>query len=93
MPPIPFDFVARWREFSEEIIAGIQGWRLQHPKASLWEIEAAIDECLAELRARMLQDVALASQAADVSQASAPDRPACPPAAVRSSPVGRTSGR
>lgn len=78
MPPTPFDFVARWRALSAEIMAGIQEWRLQHPKATLWEIEAAIDECLAELRARMLQDAALASPAADVSQASPLDRPVCP---------------
>lgn len=78
MPPTPFDFMACWRELSEEIMAGIQEWRLQHPKAPLQEIEAAVDARLAELRARMLQDVALSSQAAEVSQASAPDRPVCP---------------
>jgi hypothetical protein len=61
MPATPFDFAARWRHLSEAIMAGIQEWRLQHPKASLQEIEAAIDERLAELRARMLQDEALAS--------------------------------
>jgi hypothetical protein len=59
-------------------MAGIEEWRLQHPKATLREIEAAVDARLAELRARMLQDVALASQAADVSQARAQDRPKGP---------------
>jgi hypothetical protein len=49
MPPV--DFGALWRELSEEIVAGIQEWRLQHPKAALREIEAAVDERLAELRA------------------------------------------
>jgi hypothetical protein len=78
MSPTPFDFMARWRELSEEIMAGIQAWRLQHPKAALQEIEAAVDARLAELRARLLQDVALSSQAAEVSHASAPDRPVCP---------------
>lgn len=78
MPSTPFDFAARWRPLSEEIVAGIQDWRLQHPKATLREIEAAIDERLAALRARMWQDVALASQAADVRQTSAADRPRCP---------------
>jgi hypothetical protein len=78
MPPRPCDFAGRWRPLSEEIIAGIEEWRLQHPQATLREIEAAIDERLTELRARMLQDVALASQAADVSQAGGADRPVCP---------------
>jgi endogenous inhibitor of DNA gyrase (YacG/DUF329 family) len=59
-------------------LAAIQEWRLQNPKATLQEIEAAVDARLAGLRTRMLQDVALASQAADVSQASAQDRPKCP---------------
>ena len=39
---------------------------------------AAIDERLVELRARMLQDVALTGQAAAVRQAHAAERPVCP---------------
>jgi hypothetical protein len=78
MPQTPFDLAARWRQLREEIMAAIQNWRLQHPKATLQEMEAAGDARLAELRTRRLQDVALASQAADVSQARAQDRPKCP---------------
>src|SRR5215831_18409477 len=78
MPPPPVDFAARWRKVREEIMAGIEEWRRQHPKATLQEIEAAVDRWLAELRPRMLQDVILASRAADVSQARGPDRPVCP---------------
>lgn len=40
-----------------------------HPKATRREIEAAVDERLAKLRARMVQDGAPASEAAEVSQA------------------------
>ena len=78
MPPTPFDFGTRWRELREEIMAGIAAWRRQPPKATLREIEAAVDARFAELRARMLQDVAWASQAAAGSQAGAQDRPQCP---------------
>jgi hypothetical protein len=78
MPLTPFDFGTRWRQLSEAIMAGIEAWRQQHPKAPLGEIEAAVDARLAELRTRMLQDVALASQAADLSQVSAQERPRCP---------------
>jgi uncharacterized protein with PIN domain len=78
MPPTSFALATRWRELSEEIMAGIEAWRLHHPKASLQEIEAAVDERVAELRTRMLQDVALASRAADMSQTHGPDRPVCP---------------
>jgi hypothetical protein len=78
MPQTPVDFAGQWRPLSEELMAGIEEWRLQHPKATLREMEAAVDERLAALRARMLQDVALASQAAEVSQARPPERPVCP---------------
>lgn len=52
-----------WRELSEEILSGMREWRLQHARATLTEIEAAIDERLWQLRARMLEDVAMASSA------------------------------
>ena len=44
----------------------------------LREIEAAVDEHLAAVRARMLQDAALASAAADLRALPAAERPACP---------------
>ena len=88
MPPTPFDFAVRWRDLSEEIMAGIAEWRLHHPTATLREMEAAVDERLADLRARMLQDVALSSQAADVSQARMSDRPGCPHCGSRVEPRG-----
>jgi hypothetical protein len=75
MAPIHVDFEGRWRALSEEVIVGINEWRLQHPKATLEEIEAAVDERLARFRARMLPDVALASQAADLRQSTAQERP------------------
>jgi len=59
-----FDFERNWRQLSEELITGMAEWRLQHPKATLTEIEAALDERLARLRAKMLQDAALVSAAA-----------------------------
>jgi hypothetical protein len=78
MSPMHFDFEGRWRALSEEVIVGIKEWRLQHPQATLEEIEAAVDERLARFRARMLQDVALASQAADLRQTAVQERPVCP---------------
>jgi hypothetical protein len=66
-----------WEALSREILTGMREWRLQHPKATLREIEVALDEGLSRLRARMLQDVALQSVAADWKQAASPDRPTC----------------
>jgi len=55
----------KWRAMSEEVITGMREWREQHPKATLREIETSLDERLARLRAQMLQDTALVSQARD----------------------------
>ena len=62
-----------WRAESEDLVTGIFEWRLQHPTATLTEIEIAIDTLLDRVRARLLQDVALASAAAH------PPAPADPP--------------
>jgi YgiT-type zinc finger domain-containing protein len=67
---------ARWRQLNEDVLVGMKEWRLAHPKATLREIEAAIDERLAKVRARMLEDVALASRATDV--AATEERVNCP---------------
>ena len=69
---------ARWRALSEEVFTGMAEWRVQHPRATFSEIEAALDERLATVRARMLQDVALASAATDLSTQAAEERPGCP---------------
>jgi tartrate dehydratase alpha subunit/fumarate hydratase class I-like protein len=66
-----------WETLSHEILTGMREWRLQHPKATLREIELALDAQLSRLRARMLQDVALQSVAADWKQAATLDRPTC----------------
>ena len=57
---------ARWQQLAEEVMTGMKEWRFAHPKATFKEIEAALDERLAKVRARMLQDVALASAVADL---------------------------
>jgi YgiT-type zinc finger domain-containing protein len=71
------DFAAGWDELAEEVLSGMKAWRLQHPKATLGEIEAALDERLGKLRARMLQDAALASAAADIRAAQGAEQPQC----------------
>jgi hypothetical protein len=45
------DVSARWRELSEEVITGMAEGRAQHPRATMQEIEAALDERLAHVRA------------------------------------------
>jgi DNA-directed RNA polymerase subunit RPC12/RpoP len=66
---------AAWQRLADEAWAGLAEWRHQHPKATLREIEQAVDERLAGLRARMVRDAALASAAADPPDGE--ERPRC----------------
>lgn len=67
---------ARWQKLAAEVMSGIREWKVQHPKPSLEEIEAAIDERWAKARARMAEDMALESKMADISNGE--DMPSCP---------------
>jgi predicted RNA-binding Zn-ribbon protein involved in translation (DUF1610 family) len=67
----------------EEVMSEMKEWCLQHPKATLRQIEQALDDRLAKLRARMLQEAALASAAADIKAAQDAERPACPKCGAR----------
>ena len=71
------DFDADWDALAEEALSGMKEWRLQHPKATLRQIEVALDVRLGKLRARMLQDAALASALADLKAAQAAEWPCC----------------
>jgi RNase P subunit RPR2 len=72
------EFDQNWHKLSEEVLVGMKEWREQHPKATFAEIETALEERLGRLRARMLQDAALASASSDWSQTPAAERPTCP---------------
>lgn len=55
-----------WDQLHHDAMTELTAWRQAHPKATLAEIEREVDERMATLRARLIQDVALASAAADV---------------------------
>ena len=65
-----------WHRLAEEAWTGVAEWRRQHPTATLAEIEQAVDERLADLRARLVRDAALASDRTD--PAASGERPRCP---------------
>lgn len=71
------DFDEQWEEVAAEVLSGMKEWRMQHPKASLKEIERALDQQLGKMRVRMLRDAALASAAADMRAAEARERVVC----------------
>ncbi|HQE93579.1 MAG TPA: hypothetical protein PLH19_12105 [Anaerolineae bacterium] len=72
------DFDEQWDALAEEVLSEMEECRLQHPKAKLRQIEAALDERWGKLRARMLEEAALASAAADIQALQAAERPVCP---------------
>ena len=55
----------RWRELSEQVLQEMQAWRVAHPRATLREIETEAEARLVRLRARLVEDTALASAARD----------------------------
>lgn len=61
-----------------QILAGMQEWRVQHPKATFRQIETEVDARLAQLRARMLQQAAQSSSATDWQQQPPQEQPHCP---------------
>jgi hypothetical protein len=67
----------RWTGAAGPVWRGLAEWRAAHPKATLSEIEEALDNQLDRLRARVLADLALASASADVQDVSGEERPRC----------------
>jgi hypothetical protein len=72
------EFEARWHQEAEAVLTGMKEWRLQHPRATLREIEAAVDGRLDVMRARLVEDLALASRAAALGPRQAGAAPRCP---------------
>jgi RNase P subunit RPR2 len=61
----PEDLQERWEDQGAEMFAAVAHWRAAHPKATLAEIEHAVDEQMYRLRARMIEQAAQASAAAE----------------------------
>jgi hypothetical protein len=76
MPKQPLDHA--WHTLSADILGGMRDWRVAHPHATLREMETELDVRWARLRARMLEDMALASTAADWAAAPSTAQPICP---------------
>lgn len=62
------DFDGRWSGLSRAALQQVKQWRLAHPQATLNEIEQALDAQLGQLRARLLEDLAQASDAAQLDE-------------------------
>lgn len=74
----PEAWARRWRERSEQVLGEMQAWRAAHPRATLAEIEAEAEARGGRLRARLVEDTALASPARDWTEPAGGERPRCP---------------
>jgi predicted RNA-binding Zn-ribbon protein involved in translation (DUF1610 family) len=57
----PEEMEQQWQHKSQQVARAIALWRQAHPKATLAEIEAAVDEQMNQMRANMIEEVAQAS--------------------------------
>jgi len=69
---------ATWRTLMADVITGMEDWRTAHPTATFAEIETEVETRLSQLRARMLEDAALASAARSGVMVGTAARHACP---------------
>lgn len=58
------DVEARWQQQAEEAVTNVAQWRQKHPKATLAQIEQAVDEQMNRLRAQLIEQAAQISEAA-----------------------------
>lgn len=85
------DFEETWRTLNHQMLLDMTAWRHAHPHATLQEIEQVVDQGMAAARARLLQQVAQASPAADWRAAPPEAHPSCPQCSTRLRPNGTYS--
>ena len=68
----------KWDQLYEEASREVMRWRKKHKRATLTEIEDTVDAELARMRAQMIQDLAMASETADLRSLPMEERPQCP---------------
>ena len=67
----------RWQELMEAAAEEMAQWRREHKRARFTEIEQEVDVHLARVRRQILQDMALASEKADIKSMDKGMRPKC----------------
>lgn len=68
----------QWDALFQQASQEVQQWRQAHRKASLSDIENTVDAELATMRAQMIEDLAMASELADLNELQPERRPHCP---------------
>jgi uncharacterized protein with PIN domain len=67
---------SQWKS-QDDILSGMREWRQQHPKATFAEIERETMQRMAHLQARIMEEIAQTSQAADWQEGQEPNCPEC----------------
>lgn len=62
---------------SESVEGWLRSWREEHPHATMREIELAVDERLAMLRAKLVSEMAMQSPLRDIAALPTDQRPRC----------------
>ncbi len=83
----------QWDELYQQASHEIRQWRQAHKKATLTEIENTVDTELAKMRAKMIEDLALASEVADLKDVPLEERPQCPECGAPLSANGKQERR
>ena len=78
-----------WREETVAVEQALAAWRTEHPRATLAEIEAAVSAQVSVLRARLVERLAAATAATEVSRQPRLARPTCPHCQTPLHPRGR----
>lgn len=68
----------KWNDLFEEASQEMESWRRKHEKVTLTEIEDTVDSKLARMRAKMIEDLAMVSELADLRSMAREERPKCP---------------
>lgn len=66
-----------WAELQQKVNQQMLQWRKEHPKATLKEIELALDQQMSLLRAKMLQSLALSTEATTSPSETGAECPNC----------------
>jgi len=59
---------SQWERMSAEVLSGMKEWVVQHPKATFAEIERETMKRMAQLQARIMEDVVQAMEAKEAQE-------------------------
>ncbi len=79
----------KWRDLQDKINAAIEEWRRENPEATLTEIEEAVDSRMADVRTKMVEDLAQGGRTANLKRLAKEERPECPQCGQRVAANGK----